>query len=116
MLRLAPVENGSGWVRPLFSAMEHAYKLNPHVFDEDPVEVFKRCVFVHPFHEDDPRGLADLIGVDNVIFGSDYPHPEGLADPITFVDQLDGFTDEDKAKVMGGNLTRIIGVGAPTSA
>ena len=115
-VRLAVVENGSGWVRPLFSSMEHAYKLNPHVFEEDPIEVFKRCIYVHPFHEDDPRGLADLIGVDNVIFGSDYPHPEGLADPISFVDQLDGFSDEEKAKVMGGNLAGLIGAGAPANA
>ncbi len=107
-VKLAPVENGSGWVRGLLSSMEHAYKLNPHAFEEDPVEVFKRCIYVHPFHEDDPRGLADLIGVDNVIFGSDFPHPEGLADPITFVDQLDEFDDEEKAKVMGGNLARIM--------
>ncbi len=107
-VHIAPVENGSGWVRPLFSSMEHAYKLNPHAFEEDPVEVFKRCVFVHPFHEDDPRGLADLIGVDNVIFGSDYPHPEGLADPITFVDILDQFSEEEKAKIMGANLARLM--------
>jgi hypothetical protein len=90
--------------------MEHAYKFNPTIFEEDPVEVFKRCVYVHPFHEDDPRGLADLIGVDNVIFGSDYPHPEGLADPISFVDELGEFDDEDTAKIMGGNLARIMGV------
>jgi predicted TIM-barrel fold metal-dependent hydrolase len=109
-LRIAPVENGSGWVRPLIEQMQHAYEFDPHSFEEDPVEVFKRCVFVHPFHEDDPKGLADVIGVDNVIFGSDYPHPEGLADPISFVDELEGFDDESVAKIMGGNLARIMRV------
>ncbi len=107
-LKLAPVENGSAWVRPLFARMERAYVTSPHAFEEDPVEVFKRCVFVHPFHEDDPIGLIELIGVDNVIFGSDYPHPEGIADPITFVDELAGLSAEDTAKVMGGNLARIM--------
>jgi predicted TIM-barrel fold metal-dependent hydrolase len=109
-LRIAPVENGSHWVRPLIEAMEHAYKFSPEAFDEHPVEAFRRCFWVHPFHEDDPRGLADLIGVDNIIFGSDYPHPEGLADPLTFVDDLVDFSDEDKAKIMGGNLARAMGV------
>ncbi len=109
-LKVAPVENGSGWVRPLISSMESAYKFNPQTFDEDPVEVFKRCIFVHPFHEDDPRGLADLIGVDHVLFGSDYPHPEGMADPISFVDELTEFTDDDIAKIMGGNLAQLMGV------
>lgn len=109
-IRIAPVENGSGWVRPLMESMESAYSFNPHIFEENPVEVFKRNFVVHPFHEDDPRGLADLIGIDNVIFGSDYPHPEGLADPIAFVDELSEFTEEEQAKIMGGNLARVMGV------
>ena len=109
-IRIAVVENGSGWVRGLFDALHHAYKLSPKAFEEDPIETFKRCVFMHPFHEDDPRGLADLIGVDNVLFGSDYPHPEGLADPVTFIDHLDQFTPEEQAKVMGGNLARLMGI------
>ncbi len=109
-IRIAPVENGSGWVRGLIYSMEQAYKMTPDSFSEHPVEVFKRCIAVHPFHEDDPRGLADLIGVDNVLFGSDYPHPEGMADPITFVDDLTEFTEDDKAKIMGGNLARLMGV------
>jgi predicted TIM-barrel fold metal-dependent hydrolase len=109
-LRIAPVENGSGWVRPLIEQMKHAYATGPGSFDEDPIETFKRCVYVHPFHEDDPKGLAELIGVDNVIFGSDYPHPEGLADPISFVDDLAGFESDDVAKIMGGNLARLMRV------
>ena len=55
------------------------------------MEVFKRNIFVHPFHEDDPVGpRASVIGADNVLFGSDFPHPEGMSDPISFVDDLDG--------------------------
>ena len=107
-LKIMPVENGSGWVRPLITDMQHAYEFNPHVFDEDPVMVLKRNIYVHPFHEEDTAGLIDVIGVDNVVFGSDYPHPEGMADPISFVDELDGLAEEDKAKVMGGNLGRLL--------
>lgn len=109
-LKIAPVENGSNWVRPLFEMMEHAYVMAPQVFEEHPVEVFKRNIFVHPFHEEDPKGLADLIGEDNVLFGSDYPHPEGLADPIAFVDELTGFDDQALRKVMGGNLARLMNI------
>jgi predicted TIM-barrel fold metal-dependent hydrolase len=109
-LKITPVENGSGWVRPLLHDMESAYRFNPHLFEEDPVEVFKRNIFVHPFHEDDPVGLCGVIGADNVLFGSDYPHPEGMSDPISFVDDLEGLSHEDKAKVMGGNLSRLMNV------
>jgi predicted TIM-barrel fold metal-dependent hydrolase len=109
-LRFAPVENGSNWVRPLIDSFGHAYEFSPKDFEEDPVEVFKRNVYVHPFHEEDPVGLCSLIGADRVVFGSDWPHPEGMADPISFVDDLVGLPDEDVRKVMGGNLARLMHV------
>ena len=62
----------------------------PQDFLEDPIEVFKRNIHVSPFWEEDLGALAELIGVEHVLFGSDYPHPEGLADPASYVDELDG--------------------------
>ena len=109
-LKILPIENGSRWVRPLLEDMADAYDFDPHLFDEDPVAVFTRNVFVHPFHEDDPVGLCRTIGADNVLFGSDYPHPEGMTDPLAFVDDLAGLSPEDTAKVMGGNLARLMNV------
>ncbi len=109
-LKIAPVENGSSWVRPLIEAMSAAYRFRPAAFDEDPVKAFKRNVFVHPFHEENPSGLVDMIGADHVLFGSDFPHPEGLGDPVTFVDDLAGLPKDDVAKIMGGNLARLMGV------
>ena len=38
-------------------------------------------VWVTPYYEEDLRKLADLIGVERVLFGSDWPHGEGLAQP-----------------------------------
>ena len=32
--------------------------------------------------------IIDVIGADHVLFGSDYPHPEGLAEPCSYVDHL----------------------------
>jgi predicted TIM-barrel fold metal-dependent hydrolase len=107
-LRFAPVENGSGWVRPLLRDLEHAYTVAPRSFEEDPVEVFKRNIYVHPFHEEDPIGLVELLGADRVLFGSDYPHPEGLADPLSFVDELSALPHEDVVKIMGGNLNHLM--------
>jgi predicted TIM-barrel fold metal-dependent hydrolase len=109
-LRIAPVENGSNWVRHLLEDLAHAYEMAPQEFDEDPVEVFKRNIYVHPFHEEDPKGLVKLLGADRVLFGSDYPHPEGMSDPITFVDELEGLDESAIRKVMGGNLARLMHV------
>jgi predicted TIM-barrel fold metal-dependent hydrolase len=110
-IRFMPVENGSAWVRPLLHRFEEVYERMPKLFEEHPLETLKRSIFVHPFHEEDPMGLVELVGVDNVVFGSDYPHPEGLFDPVTWVDELEGLSEEDQAKIMGGNLSRLVGVG-----
>src|SRR5579875_809551 len=74
-LRMLPVENGSGWVRPLVEALGHSYAKSPRLYDEDPVKVLKRNVWIHPFHEEDPHGLIQVVGADRVVFGSDFPIP-----------------------------------------
>jgi predicted TIM-barrel fold metal-dependent hydrolase len=107
-LRVMPIENGTNWVRPLLSSFAKEYEHQPHIWGEDPIEVFKRNVWVHPFHEEDPMGLAELVGADRVLFGSDYPHPEGLADPVSYVNQLQGMAHDDIARIMGGNLADVL--------
>jgi predicted TIM-barrel fold metal-dependent hydrolase len=109
-LKVAVVENGSSWVRPLLSNMKDVYKKMPQDFLEDPVEVFKRNIFISPFWEEDLGGLADVLGVTQVLFGSDFPHPEGLADPASYVEDLAGLPEESVRKIMGGNLARLVGV------
>jgi predicted TIM-barrel fold metal-dependent hydrolase len=78
------------------------------MWKEDPIAVLKRNVWIHPFHEEDPRGLIDLVGADRVVFGSDFPHPEGIALPTTYVKELDGLAQDDVARIMGGNLTQVV--------
>ncbi len=105
-----PVENGSAWVRPLVENLKSVYAAKPQVFDEDPLVAFKRSIVVHPFHEESPVDLVRVVGADSVVFGSDYPHPEGLFDPVTWVDELEGLPAADQAAIMGGNLARLMGV------
>jgi len=107
-LRVLPVENGSAWVRPMLNALEFSYGHNPKLYAEDPVMVLKRNIWVHPFHEEDPRGLIDLVGADRVVFGSDYPHIEGMSQPLDYVDELEGLSHDDIARVMGGNLAEAL--------
>jgi predicted TIM-barrel fold metal-dependent hydrolase len=109
-LRFLPIENGSSWVRPLVTQFQKLYERTPGLFDEDPMVAWRRCVYVHPFHEEDVVGLVGVIGADNVLFGSDYPHPEGLFDPVTFIDELDTLPTDDQRKIMGGNLAKVMGV------
>jgi predicted TIM-barrel fold metal-dependent hydrolase len=109
-LKVAVVENGSSWVEPLLKTMADLYKKMPQDFMEDPVEVIKRNIYISPFWEEDLGALAELVGVEHVLFGSDYPHPEGLADPASYVEELAGLPEEDVRRIMGGNLASLMGV------
>ena len=52
-----------------------------------------------------------------MLFGSDYPHPEGLAQPISYIDHLPGgLSDEDLREIMGGNLARLMRIDLPVGA
>ncbi|WP_426574449.1 amidohydrolase family protein [Aquihabitans sp. McL0605] len=112
-LNIAAVENGGDWVLPFLEHLQDTYEKMPQAFDEDPIVAFKRNIYVSPFHEDKLDELIDALGVDHILFGSDFPHPEGLADPCSYVDHLPSdLAHEDLAKVMGGNLGRLMGIDA----
>ena len=116
-LRVASIESGGDWVAPFLDHLADVHRKMPQAFDGDPVEQFKRNVYVSPFHEDNFDVLIDAIGADHLLFGSDYPHPEGLAEPCTFVDRLPaGLPAEDVRNIMGGNLGRIMKVDVPVGA
>jgi predicted TIM-barrel fold metal-dependent hydrolase len=116
-LRVASIENGGDWVAPFVDHLADVHSKMPHSFAGDPVEEFKRNVYVSPFHEDDIGTLIDVMGADHLLFGSDYPHPEGLAEPCSYIDHLPpGLPDDVVTAIMGGNLGRLMGVGATAAA
>ena len=110
-LKVAMIENGGDWVVPLLHHFADVYRKMPHGFDEDPVAAFKRNVYISPFHEDNIEKLVAEIGADHVLFGSDFPHPEGLAEPCSYLDHLPpDLPRADLEAIMGGNLGRLMRV------
>jgi predicted TIM-barrel fold metal-dependent hydrolase len=116
-LRVASVENGGDWVLPFLEHLTDVYKKMPHTFGSNPVETFKRNVWVSPFHEDKLDRLIDELGADHILFGSDYPHPEGLAEPRSYLGHLPpGLSDDVITGIMGANLAGIMHVPVPATA
>jgi len=114
-VRLLSVENGGSWVGLLLRNLELAYTKMPNEFPEHPRDVFHRNVWVNPFWEDSVTGLVDLIGADRVCFGSDYPHPEGLDDPVAWRHELDGVPAADVERIMSTNMFGLLGVTPPAT-
>src|ERR1700758_1871870 len=109
-LKVAVIEAGSKWMFPLLDSMAEVYKKAPEAFPGNPIEEIKNRIHVSPFYEEGIDDLINLIGVDRVLYGSDYPHPEGLAEPTHYVTALEHLSVEDQAKIMGGNLGRLVTV------
>ena len=109
-VRLLSVENGSDWLMTLEKRLRKKANQTPHLFPEHPTDVIRQKVFTTPYAEDDMAALVERIGASNVLFGSDWPHGESLADPCSFQDLLAGLSAADTDRIMRGNLSDMIGL------
>jgi predicted TIM-barrel fold metal-dependent hydrolase len=104
-LRVAIIESGSSWLPSLFKALGKHAGQAPKLYPEHPHDVLRKHLSIAPYYEDDLAGLKDLLGIDQILLGSDWPHTEGLADPLSFVKDLEreGYTEAEQQKVMHDN-------------
>ena len=104
-LRVASIENGAEFLPDLFRKLKQSSNrlATAGYFKEDPVESFKQHVWINPFWEDDVNEVAALMGADRVIFGSDWPHIEGMPTPLDYVAELDQFSAADQQKILRDN-------------
>jgi predicted TIM-barrel fold metal-dependent hydrolase len=113
-IRLAVIEHGSAWVGYFLRALNHAAAFS--VGDEwlggrleqRPRDIFRQHVWVAPYPEEDAKALVNILGADHVLFGSDYPHAEGMTEPADFVKKLEGLPEHDVAQIMGGNIRDLL--------
>jgi predicted TIM-barrel fold metal-dependent hydrolase len=102
-LKLAFIENGALWVGPLLHDLQVTHVQNPGMFARNPVDQFHENCWVAPFVEDDVADLARHMPVERILFGSDWPHAEGVADPLDFMANLSSFTDAQVRRIMVEN-------------
>ena len=102
-------ELGTVWLPYCVRKMDHAYMMGRKAkwgkLSARPSEVFRQHFLVAPYPEENVRRVVDEVGIEPIVFGSDFPHGEGLAWPSNFVgDQLKGFDEKDQRRIMRGNL------------
>lgn len=102
-LRLASVENGATFVPDLLRKLSSTASKMPGYFTEDPADTFKRHVWINPFWEDDVQAIVEIMGPDHVIFGSDWPHMEGMAEPLDYRADLEAFDEGTRKKILRAN-------------
>jgi predicted TIM-barrel fold metal-dependent hydrolase len=106
-VRVASVENGADFLRDLFKKLRGTEYKMPGYFTEDPVETFRRNIWINPFWEDDVNEVVEHMGADRVIFGSDWPHIEGMPRPLDYAAELKAFDDGSRRKILRDNVREL---------
>ena len=117
-LRVATIECGASWATYLLprldkaqmSCTKHAPWIGGRVMDRAS-EVFKAHVYVNPYPEEDHAKIFASLPSEKLLFGSDWPHPEGMPEPRKYPDYLPpGTTPEAIARMMRGNARELLGL------
>jgi predicted TIM-barrel fold metal-dependent hydrolase len=108
-LKVASIENGSDWVGLLVKHLRKKANQAPWAFAEDPLDTIRHHVWTTPYLEEDLSARAELIGMEKILFGSDWPHGEGVAQPLDFTKELGRFGDADQRRIMRDNAVALLG-------
>lgn len=113
-LKMVSVESGIGWIPYVLERLE--YQLLESSLDgrewalPRPTELFRDHLYAcFWFEEAAPSRLLDLIGVDNVMFETDFPHPTCLwPSPVEHALRvLEPWGPEVQRKVMSENAAKL---------
>ncbi len=123
-LRLVMAEQGTSWVRNALNTMDQFYPqiakggigelrfVEPFLLDKMPSEYWEtNCAVAASFMHREDCLRRELIGVDHVMWGSDYPHLEGT---FPFSSEAlrktyAGLDPEEVQAMLAGNAARVYG-------
>ena len=111
-MKVLLAEVGTVWVPYILRKMDHAFLMGRKAryhetghLDARPSEIFKENFYIAPYPEENVQRIAAEIGTGPLVFGSDFPHGEGLARPAEYAGaQLGAFGEDDVRKIMRDNM------------
>ena len=107
-LRVVSVENGAQFLPGLLKGLASAAKKMPGYWKTDPVEQFKERVWINPFWEDDVHEVLSVMGPERVVFGSDWPHIEGMPSPLDYLVELKDVEPAVQRRVLRDNALELM--------
>ena len=111
-MKLLLSEQGTVWLPYLIRKMDHAFMMGrPGTWAKltrRPSDYFKDYCFVAPFPEENVNRIVEVVGPKPIVFGSDFPHGEGLPEPSMYLGQVENFSEADRHAIMRGNLARFL--------
>lgn len=117
-LRVGTVEHELGWIPHFLTRMDYTYtqrcgnaKFLRFKDGALPSDLFRRQVFCS--FQDDALGIQErhVIGVDGIMFGSDYPHPESTYPRTRSImeERLKDVDEVEREKITFSNAARLYG-------
>src|SRR5581483_11419042 len=117
-LKVISVENDIGWLAHHLKRLEHASTRFGRRYPEmkmNAADYWRRQVYAT--FQDDVPGIRtrDLIGVENLLWGSDYPHFDSTFPNSRreIAKNFAGVSEEDKELILGGNMARVYNLDVP---
>jgi predicted TIM-barrel fold metal-dependent hydrolase len=123
-IKFVSVESGIGWIPFVLEALDYQFQGNSVAeehpeFDLLPSEYFARNVYAcYWFEQLAPRRLVDRVGVDNILFETDFPHPTSLYGQEVHARIKGGLSDcpeEVRRKILWDNAQKLYKVTPPTA-
>ena len=108
-VRIASIENGAEFLPDLFRKLRQSRDrlATANYYKEDPTLLFKEHVWINPFWEDDVYEVEECMGAERVIFGSDWPHIEGMPTPLDYVQEISKFDDAKQLCILRDNTREL---------
>jgi predicted TIM-barrel fold metal-dependent hydrolase len=113
-LKFISVESGIGWIPFLLEAIDYQYQetgKNAGKLQRKPSEYFPTNFYsCFWFERRDLTQVIRQVGVDNVLFETDFPHSTCLY-PVDNVDQaMAGLTEAEKVKILSGTAAELYNI------
>jgi predicted TIM-barrel fold metal-dependent hydrolase len=113
-LKIGLIESGMGWVPFALEALEHQFdEMLPSkskLLQRRPWDYFRDQFWVtYWFETVGPKLLLNTVGVDKVLFETDFPHPTSLYPGVQehIVDTLGGYDDHVRKRVLERNAVEL---------
>jgi uncharacterized protein len=109
-LKIVSVESGAGWLPFLLEAVEYQMNEAGMKMKNTPREIFQRQIYATSwFERDNLVSSVRALGIDNVMFETDFPHPTCLyPDTLEYVaGAIEAMTPEERGKVFGANAQKL---------
>ena len=107
--------HGGGYLPFYCARADHTWEVRPEararIPDHPPSHYMKRLfydtVVFQPLYL---RHLIEVVGVDRVMLGTDFPFDMAEVDPRGLISATEGITDQDRDEISGGNAMRLFGL------